>query len=844
MDVVNLDTTPKAATPEPKSTSISSPDKPSPISDTYQGANRLSKAERVQPISAETGNFIMQSINRIAEQARLIKDTDLEAFNKNPTYAQVLQIQDAHPDLFIAADIPKPEKKEEVKKTEKKKDDHGRGDESSEEQAAPEKIEKKAPQFDITRLSLQERTILEGTLRLIAQDLAAAEGVDFIDENLPIKVQEAHHDHWTDRIKVAIDTVRFSISTKPETGDYDLLDEHGHPARTGATEESLASQFIRLENKRSSPYARAIRFEEIEKPIDRLREIATMHNASIALRESYTGQKAWKALGEVNDKFDQDNLSISIKHQIDKLVAARQPGKTHDQLVDANGQHSKEYYEIKREAIKNAIVEMGGNVREVYNRQVGNERDVNTDAIANARTRADETRGKTTEKTVYKKAGTVVSEREYQEQELKVRTAQNKVTSKEKEIAGYQTQLDESQKDLTELTGKRSKDEKDLVEAKLQETSFALKHLITDKIARQEYIDKNAVPTIITDEKGATREVRDKTAVLAALKELDNRYQAVLDRISTAQSHINLIDKELPKLIKDMEDKIEKAEGEKITLNEKLTKEKEITLSSEQTMQLDPQSEMTDFITGKAGNEKTPEGIYSNRTNHVMEVFLAESDEVRNRTVESYDNFRNVIFGVEGDIAGQEMAKKVLPDNVLVSSLLQAMNISDAEVQDWLGPQYGQGPLYKQGFFKDGVINVSKRYRATYEYIMGEIQQNILWRLQHNTALTNATIGRMVLRERLFAASTEDGLNKLSSLKVQKITRTPLPGAPLPAAPARTPAPAAPTPPPIPTPPVTPPPGVPPTPGAIPPSPGRPGRNRFLFPNRPPAATGTGGGTP
>lgn len=832
--------TPAPALPKPD-TSPSLENK-SLIAATYEAANRFSAAKNIEPISAETGNFIIQNINRIAEEARRLKGT--EAFNKNPIYAQVIQIKEAHPDLFKAIDIPKPEGKD--KKAEKKEthDEQGHDEHAGEAEKSAEG-EKKPQKFEINKLSLDELFALDGITRFIAADLAAAEGVDFVDPNLPIKVQEAHHEHLIDRLKVGLsNTLRLSLSTKDAPGDYDLIDDHGHPATTGSTEESLASQFIQLGSKRSSPYAESIRFVE-GKPIDRLREIASMHNASIALREAYTGQKSWRALGETNDKFGQDNLSIAVKNQIDKLLSVQYPGKTPDQLLDVDGNPTPELRALKRQALRDAIVEMGGKTKEVYNRQVGNEQKVDIDNLSKARTLATEERIKPNPPDGYIKKiknpdGTFdekpLSYDEYRKGQVDIEKKKSEVRDLTVEIESLTKSIEEGIQKQLALESEEKTLAKAISDADTQLKGFPVDFSKPDEVDayRKRFKETHTIVTEtkagITTDTADTLPPEERARIIAMEKE----YQAIQKQKLTNEQRLATIAQEKGELA------AQKKQRDDLKETQRNAQEKIDTTTYEALEKPVEKADQIDFVVGKESDEKT-KNIVTSRTSHIMETFLVETGEARDRATESFDNFRNVIFGVEGDLKGQEMAKKVLPDVVLISSLMQVMGYptgkdnlpqTTALFQEWLG-----NGIAIDFLTQDGLIDMeSPRMKGitSGNEVMNVIKGHLLGRLQKNPALTNATIARAVLRERVMAVSIEDGLSKLTDTKPKKLAIPPAPAV-VPPAPG-----VPPTPPAVPTPPSAPPPpgSTPPVPGA--PLPPRPGRNRFGFPSRPAAPTGTG----
>jgi len=727
----------------------------SPLSNTYQKAHSEAGAVLLREIRPETKNTIVHHFNQFCQMTERLEREDSRAFRNEPLYAEALKIWKAHaPDFHLS---PTPEasetanswfqlvKKVVIKETPKEVPD---------KQAPVE-----AAGFDPKNFTDEERIVIEGVLRLAARQLAHAVSVDIPNANIPIRTTEF------------TSTGEYSLISKDKPAvpeRFTLLDKRGYPVRSPASLDELRRQFLRLPNTVNTAYAEAIGFNnpQLYTEQQRLLKVAELHNATITLRESITGLKPTRAFGVPTRVFGRDLLSVEIMHQSGNLLNERFHGKTFAQLTP------QERSDLEQAAISRAVVALGGRAKEIVTEH-GVEKYGGEHLVAIAKQRADAQREVKVERIVYKKVNkntdgsTTIEDSDaakynngikiQQDKQAKVTQLTTERTTLEQRIQSITQELESAERDP-----KYNKTALNIQLEVAQEQLNAFPVDFKDKTMLKEYIDnlKSRITTIQPKLINKTTQTTENLSPEAYthLTALSNKYNELvgikieaklrLKQLTTLEDELNAIHTQLT----ENDKKIQKAQTS-LTYSQNTEYKKETqTQTPEAVGQID-------FIVGheprEEGEQKIPS--FNDRLNHVGETFF--NGKSRDGALSSWDNYRAMLFGVEGDLKGQEMARTVLPDEILTRSLSLLLEIPP---QDCLDSLYQKNPqwIFEHPYAfvaEDGTFNWEHKSIAidltTKPALMEIVKQTIMDRMRTFTPSTNTMIAMGVLNERLRAAS-------------------------------------------------------------------------------------------
>lgn len=701
-----------------------------PLEGTFAAHHRDGKVSEIASIGGRNRDILVRHFNQFATMARQLEKDEDPAFFGNPLYRQAIEIQQKYATMLKEGDAPPPPKK----------DAHGDGHGAASHNEHGDGHGGGAPKhetFDIRKISSADQAIMDGVIRLSIHDLASSIGVEIVNQNIPIELMPL-----------------FGKSTEI------------------VPRQLLEGYFKKLGGELKTKYAERILFEK-ESRRDQLVKIAELHNASIAIRESLTGKKAWNLAGLRNKDFSRDFLSTETELQRNKLLASRYEGK------DVSSLTPEQRIQLNRDSLVLAITQRGNIAREIISKPVETSFGESS-LISNAREKVADKRGKTETRIVYKIGGRdevpdetdqtrtrKITSKDHAQYQLDLHEAQNNISLAEEKIKSFRTQRTKLSTEYTELSGKRADLERDLELARQQEASYAYKHLLTEGEESERFISARTEPVRDKDGK-ITGQDSSKAATL--LEEYRNRYDQILERIDTANAQLERLNK-LPEEIRKIDEAIHHEEQEKInTLDPKLAAVLAREIKAEQVTSKDHQLEMTDFVVG----EKEGDDTYTNRLSHSQIAFLHH--ETREESVLSLDNFRNTLFMVEGNLHGQHEAHAVLPDHVLIPSLARAMGLSWSDL-------LGDNEMDLMPYIANGVINVEAisvvvdpASKANIEAHIKNMGQLLLKRLQANAVhapQSNAAIGKQVLKERLVAASTGK-FNELAEITVKAAEPAPV----------------------------------------------------------------------
>ena len=780
-----------------------------PLDRTQKFFNPHSELVPIEKVDAATRNTIAEHIATFYQTALDLRSQRPSDFASNPIYQSIIDIVETHKEFFQKTVPEAPSKKAEERKKGlfgslfgKKEEESEKKEEKTEEEK-PKSEKPESTTGSLAGFNNQELIILDGALRLAADELAHASGVEVIDPNRSIRLLETR--------PASEDKYRLEGDEQKGPGEQYQLLEGKLPSQAPASLDILQSQFHRLDHPLSTPYGEVRGFTtEKYNQYQRLHEVGELVNARIALTEALTGKKAWDSLEGVNRNFGQDRLSTQTEIYRRQLVNEQHPGKSFKDLTP------EERIKINRRALSDAIVEIGANMQQVIGKKI--ERDyAQPELTAQAKQRAEELAKQTQEVRVYKK--TVIQpdgskkeeeitfddwkklkdERQASTDEINKRTSEitsleeTRIPELERELNTLTTQENElklTSARLNALSVDVTKYERELASLQAQEQNFITRRgqligeLKSYAITQPDYIkiladslsDKKqstqqgqvlqtditlseAKVTQLTNlvhEAGALqRELEEINTKLERLKDLRSK-EGVLAKAREDRQTAQIAAQKLQRLtnLRSKEGDLEKARRSlksSVTRKAKLTQEHGQMPEPKETEETEtrrpPEAEQIEFIIG----EDLSGTKYRDNLSHVNETFFSAK---QSETLQNFDTFRATLFGVEADLKGQQMARTVCSDEVLINSLGLAMGFTPERWLQMLNLQMTGMEYFKD----DGTIdwNSTDLYRGigtNKDTLLRMAKEGLIQRLQKNLPSTNVTIATQVLRERLKAAS-------------------------------------------------------------------------------------------
>lgn len=747
---------------------------------TYNSINSSAEVRPIDALDMDTRKWVVQHFSAYCQEMQAKRDRGDATYFADRTNDLALAVWEKRKDgFFKLPPEPKAVVPQETKPThgEEKKDEHEKSKPSAGKKpedfdlvgpdGKPVKLElkKSSPEsnfsFEGANFTSEELVIVEGVLRKIAHQEAAALGVELtaVNSYLPVGGE-------TEKPLTPSRGLRWFMSQfKEKVGNYDLLSKDGKKLivrdKIDLNKLIEGNYVKKLEGAVPSSYPEAREFTDpqIFTQDARIQELVDAHNASIAFREAITHIPCRDA------RFGQDRLSTKMRTQEKLLLETIYNGAKKEQLTNV------QQAELRELSLNSALAEIGRNTAkgilenrktEIYTRE---------DHLALAKQKADEKRGQPVTKKEYSQKNpadgsvTSISFTEYNNLDTARKAKKTEVDNQQKIIL----KVEKDKERLKELQEKYQSDKEESYERTLIVNSWVHKITHPDPavanadIARYqakldaetistktESLDSNGKKVITTETRNLTPDEKEnrmgslmdvQKAARIKLKEIDDRiaeYNALLadePNFATRQTAAEQAKRQAEEDLKNMAE----------------PQERDVVTSQQPEI-----VRQVDFLLG-ADN---PQNDFKAKLTHVGEVFYKPQD--RRRALESWDTFKNTLFGVETDIEGQKMAAQLCPTReVMLNGLSQYFGLSIEDLD-----RLGFGEKRPDGKYilideDTGLLNWNEiQLRTTTGTHRDDIRQNVvrlesimLEYLQNLPADQVAEAGMAILAERLQAAA-------------------------------------------------------------------------------------------
>ncbi|MBI4136767.1 hypothetical protein HY469_01780 [Candidatus Roizmanbacteria bacterium] len=698
-----------------------------------QNLNIYAPAKEHSPIPARTKNYIASVVNRYVLYAQDMRDNPdtTSEYQNDPFLKMVVEMSGRHGDFskwteptalterkwmegdaepYNLFDPNVPEKDDKKKKGKDKKE----GEKKSETPKPGTK------EFPLSSFSDNDLRIIDTILRLEELELAAAEGVEITNDRIPVRIRET----FDERDEIHEDVKQFALTpveqrksigerlrdrfrrspqTAPQTPDQFILeDEAGNEVPSLTTSERIISQLGRKTRVTPTRYSEHYKYaRERLGSAGRIRELAEVHNASIALRQSIYGERAWNQLTQVNPEFQADRMTNTVGHATDRIRAEQFDGRPDSRLSPA------ERISLRRQALKAALYEATGTKKEIAQAQTEQDREFHQDLIKNAQTKAKEKRDNAATRVVYKQETTdtdgltekrEIPQAEYQrleaekaelerrkkgytDQLTKLNTEQILLMQSIRGIEGAVKVPDEQRAEIDPLTEanfildqkERSiQKEIDKVRAKMRASIIDLTNDADRDRRIDAYVTRYRARYIERKSGNITEETPQD--VRTRVIENEKAWEKNAESISNLQTEIQDL--------QSMRNRLAFVSREKSTLEsgeQNLTRQiGEIKIERIEERPAE-QADQIEFIIGTGENPR----VHTERQRHIVETMFEKKS--RERAFESMDSYRNTLFNVETDLDKQDMAEQVLSREVMINALARSFGMTKTDWQRLIG---------------------------------------------------------------------------------------------------------------------------------------------------------------